>query len=225
MVRFIAKRAAKKRLPKLNYYETLCGEETDYENESTGSVSTVNHTLSEAAAICSEVLLQKMSFEDLPHIGDLLSLHTASISPDPQHDEDFDSWGTASLHFEEESGWDVSSAVPEDCNWEVLSDVASVVSFDTFGLTFADVVRSGSTAPNATNVQRKLLRSLPQTATYSSTRKSADNSLLVDASTCVNQVSNKDPFARQSMIGEEKTHHRGRKSFRGPNGKMKWKRY
>jgi hypothetical protein len=224
MVHFKAKPASRqKRLQALNYYETLWGEETDYsENRSTGSVSTVSPTLSEAATICSELFLQKMSLEDLPDIGNL-SLHTISISPDPQDDDESDSWGTASLNFEEGSGWDVSSVVPEDCNWEELSDVASIVSFDTVGFTYADVVRSGSTSPNVTNVKRTLLRSMLQTATYSPTLKSADNCPLVEASS--NQVSTKDPFALHSMIGEEKMRHRGRKSCRGPNGKMTWKRY
>jgi hypothetical protein len=226
MVRFIKAKPSsrRKRLQSLNYYDSLRGDETEYENASTGSVSTANPTLPETATVCSEVL-QKMSLEDLPRIGDLLSLHNRTISRDPQDDNESDSWGTASLNFDEGSGWEVSSGVPEDSNWEVLSDVASVVSYNTVGFTYADVVRSGSTSPHATNVKRKLLRSLPQAASYSSSRQSADKYSLADDSSCINHVSSKDPFAVQSMIGEEKMRHRGRKSCRGPNGKMKWKRY
>lgn len=238
-------KASRRRRPMLNYSETFEYEDASVEcisadgdrykdsDSDMGDIMERNNDQKEHSSLAeSSEMVDKTAKSETNIVktedGSSVSSHDASsfcyLSSDD--DEQSECW---------DSGFSLDSTSINEVHhgdWEFPSDVGSVASFDTTCFTYIDALRlrleSHDVAPKIFG---------PKKPNFShSTRKRSVLSSIVESNTAMHDANEVDhffhdgpkhAFLHQSMIGEEKVQHRGRKSGRRSSGKGKvsWKRF
>jgi hypothetical protein len=226
MFDLVAPTVPKKRPPLLHcplFHETSYADEADFDleadlyDEDLASLRQFEYQVEQAADITDSEAEDESSLQELSPQEDQQSFQGLSLAEPSENESASGSWWTQSTNAQEVEAFE----------WELLSDVDSVKSFDVIHQTYADVLRTGATElPGFLNETKKRHGvSDCKKVTFHNVASNAARGTRKDSSPTPNVFLRNDPFVHLSMIGEEKVQHRGRRSRVGHDGKVRWKRY